>query len=65
MSDNNSINKLPPNDSIKILITLVETAYKRGTYTLEESYLAFNAIHTFTNEKSFDNVYNYIKDRIN
>jgi len=65
MSDSTTITKLSPSESIKILITLVETAHKRGTFTLPESYLAFNAIHTFTEDKSFDNVLNYIKDKYN
>ena len=57
--------KISPPDAIKILISLVETAHKRGAFTIAESYLLFNAIYTFSNEQTYDNVYNYIKDRLN
>jgi hypothetical protein len=57
-------NKLPVNESVKILVSLVEIAQRRGTYTLDESYLAFNAIHTFTKEKKYDDVYNYINEKL-
>jgi hypothetical protein len=55
--------KLTPPDAIKVLISLVEIAHSRNTYSIPETYLAFNAIHTFTNEKSYENVYNYINER--
>jgi hypothetical protein len=61
---NTIICKMPPSDAIKILISLVETAHKRGAFSIEETYLAFNAIHTFSSDISYDNVYNYIKNRI-
>ena len=60
----NNINKLSVDNSIKILISLVEVAQKKGTYSIEESYLAFHAIHTFINQKSYDDAYKHIKDRL-
>jgi hypothetical protein len=56
--------KLSPNDSIKVLISLVEIAHKKGAFSIQEAYLAFNAIYTFTNEKSYDTAYNFIKEKI-
>jgi hypothetical protein len=65
MSDNlSSIEKIPVSDSIKILISLVEVAQKRGCYTIDESYLAYNAIMSFTDDKNYMNAYNLIKTKL-
>jgi hypothetical protein len=60
----NNINKLSVDSSIKILISLVELAQKKGAYSIEESYMAFHAIHTFLDQKNYDNVYNFINQRL-
>ena len=36
-----------------ILVQLVQLAQKKGAYSLEESYLAFNAINTIVDEPRF------------
>jgi hypothetical protein len=65
MSDNqSSIPKIPVHDSIKILISLVELAQKRGCYSIDESYLAYNAIISFTDDKNYTNAYNLIKSKL-
>lgn len=65
MSDNqSSITKIPVHDSIKILISLVELAQKRGCYSIDESYLAYNAILSFTDDKNYTNAYNLIKNKL-
>jgi|LakMenEpi03Aug12_release.lakeMendotaPanAssembly.Ray.scaffolds.fasta_scaffold156101_3 hypothetical protein len=56
--------KLTPSEAVKVLISLVEIAHSRNTYSIPETYLAFNAIHTFTSDKSYDNVHNYINKHI-
>jgi hypothetical protein len=65
MSDNqSSIQKVPISDSVKILISLVELAQRRGCYTIDEAYLAYNAIMTFTDDKNYMNAYNMIKSKL-
>jgi hypothetical protein len=64
MSNTETDCKLSPNDSIKVLISLVEIAHKRGAFSIQEAYLAFNAIYTFSSEKSYEAAYNFIKEKI-
>lgn len=57
------IPKLNIPDAIKVLISLVEIAQKRGTYTIDEAYLAFNAIHPFINDKKYDDALQFIHEK--
>ena len=40
-------------DALTILVQLVQLAQKKGAYSLDESYLAFNAINTIVDEPKF------------
>jgi Neuraminidase (sialidase) len=57
-------NKLSSPEAIKILVSLVEVAQRRGAFSIDESYLAFHAIHTFTNEKKYDDALSLINNKL-
>ena len=40
-------------EAITVLVQLVQLAQKKGAYSLDESYLAFNAINTIVDDPKF------------
>ena len=40
-------------DALTVLVQLVQLAQKKGAYSLDESYLAFNAINSFVDEPKY------------
>ena len=49
-------------DALTILVQLVQLAQKKGAYSLDESYLAFNAINTIVDEPKFKKTAELVKN---
>tara|TARA_B110000908_G_C9945201_1_gene310032 strand:+ start:98 stop:382 length:285 start_codon:yes stop_codon:yes gene_type:complete len=48
------------NSDISILIQLIQLAQKRGTYSLDESYLAFSIISKYVNDSKYTQIINLV-----
>ena len=61
-----NINETPnaniPVEIINILIQLVHTAHNKGVYTLDQSYLAFSAINSTTNNPQYKKTHEFVEN---
>jgi len=49
-------------EAILLLVRLVNAAQKRGAYNIEESYLAFNAMESLSNNESLKKLKQLVAD---
>lgn len=49
-------------DALTVLVQLVQLAQKKGAYSLDESYLAFNAINTIVDDPKFKKTHELVQN---